>query len=102
MLKKAPLSTVNGTEVPLMPTVATAREPTILTGICRDETWQTAWASTGKAATSAATATAQRRDRATLSCRPTLSPVAPPGRWRRVIALAHFTTGRNFAHTRKP
>ena len=49
-LKKAPLSTVSGTGVPLIPTVATAREPTIFTGISVDSTWQAACATSGKAA----------------------------------------------------
>ena len=47
MLKDAPLSTVSGTDVPPMPTVATARDPIIFTGISNESTLQLADATSG-------------------------------------------------------
>ena len=60
-LKKAPLSTVRGTGVPLMPTVVTARKPTILTGNSSVGTWQAASASIGSANPNVAKARVPRR-----------------------------------------
>jgi hypothetical protein len=53
MLKVAPLSTVSGTALPRMDTVATALDPFMTTGISKVETEQLALATAGNQTTSA-------------------------------------------------
>ena len=66
-LKKAPLSTVSGTAVPLMPTVATARDPTIFTGNSSSSTWQAAPAVSGSARRTDSAADARPRAHASFA-----------------------------------